>query len=369
MGILKKSLKGILYTFLVLVLLVVSVLLFTNIHPTFGDSPNDESLTKIKNSIHFQNGKFQNLVTTSIMTPSEDDYSITEFLFSPEGKNPEVPLPSVKLNIDNIKNETFTWLGHASVLMKTSNLTILTDPVFHRASPIFIGGEPFSLENPLMLEDLPKIDAIAISHDHYDHLEYQGIKQLANKVDKFFVPLGVKAHVMKWGVNQENITELDWYESAIYKGVEFTLVPARHYSGRGITNGYSTLWGGWVFKSDSQNVFFSGDSGYFDEFKEIGNRYGPFDISFIDAGAYNQSWAHVHMMPEESVQASIDVNSKTYLPIGWARFDLAPHFWDAPIIRATKEAERLGVNITTPLIGQTFSIDNAPKTKWWEPLR
>ena len=208
-----------------------------------------------------------------------------------------------------------------------------------------------------------------ISHDHYDHLEYKGIKKFASKVDQFMVPLGVKAHIVKWGVEEDRITEMDWHESATYRGVDFTLVPSRHFSGRGITNGNSTLWGGWVLKSDAQNVYFSGDSGYFEEFKELGQKYGPFDIGFIDSGAYNESRATVHMMPEQSVQASIDLQASIYLPIGWSRFDLAPHFWDDPIIRATKEAKNKDVMITTPLIGQTFTLDDLPQSKWWEALR
>ena len=210
---------------------------------------------------------------------------------------------------------------------------------------------------------------IVISHDHYDHLEYEGIKDFSVSVGQFFVPLGVKAHVVKWGVDENRIKEMDWYESTSYNGVDFTLVPSRHFSGRGITDSDATLWGGWVVKSADISAYFSGDSGYFEEFKQIGERYGPFDIGFIDSGAYNEAWAYVHMMPRQSVQASIDLQASVYLPIGWSRYDLAPHYWDDPIIRATKEAERREVVITTPLIGQTFTLDELPQNKWWEALR
>jgi len=368
--VLKTVLKVLMYTLLFVVLFVVVAMLYVNIHPTFGASPNAESLEKMQRSKHYFDGKFKNLVPTSTMTSSDEtNDSILDFFFPPEEKNPDRPLPSLKLDKSNITDETFTWLGHASVLMKTGGLTILTDPVYNGASPLPFGLKPFPLDNPFELSDLPSIDVIVISHDHYDHLEYEGITDFASDVGQFIVPLGVKAHVVKWGVDEDKIQELDWYERTTYQGVEFTFVPSRHFSGRGLSDGNSTLWGGWAIKSSTTNVFFSGDSGYFDEFKQIGETYGPFDIGFIDSGAYNEAWATVHMMPEQSVQASIDIQARVYLPIGWSRNDLAPHYWDEPIIRATKAAEMRDVLIATPLIGQTFTLTQIPQSKWWEGMR
>ena len=369
-SVMRKILKVIMYAFAGLICLVIISVLYLYIHPTFGDRPDEESMKKIESSKYYRDGKFHNLVPTPMMTAGEDEsYSILDFFFPPDDKNPDKSLPSAKLDTTQIKNGTFTWMGHASVLTKTAGITILTDPVYHGASPLPVGLKPFELQHPFDLEDLPKINVIVISHDHYDHLEYEGIKEFAGKVDQFFVPLGVRAHVMKWGVDSNKIVEMDWYESTTYKGVEFTLVPSRHFSGRGVSDGHSTLWGGWIFKSDSLSVYFSGDSGYFDEFKDIGTYFGPFDISFIDTGAYDEAWANVHMFPAQSVQASIDLKSKAYLPIGWARFDLAPHYWDDPIIRAVKEADRQNVTIATPLIGQTFTLDELPQEHWWETMR
>lgn len=368
--IIKYTKKTLLWTLTPVLILVVFVALFINLHPTFGDGPNAESLTKISRSKHYHDGHFHNLVKTDLMTESdEESHSIMDYFFPPEDKNPGKPLPSKKLENATIKNGTYTWLGHASILMKTNDLIILTDPVFNRATPLPFGGKPFPIEHPIYIEHLPKVDVVLISHDHYDHLDYKGIKNFAQSVDMFFVPLGVKAHIMKWGVSEDKIVEMDWYENSRYKNTEFTLVPARHFSGRGITDQSSTLWGGWVIKSDSQNVYFSGDSGYFKEFQKIGEKYGPFDIAFIDTGAYNQAWAKVHMMPEESVQASIDLNANVYFPIGWSKFDLAPHMWDDPIIRAVKEATKKNVIIATPLIGETFSIGQLPQEQWWQGLR
>lgn len=363
----KKTLKMILYTILIL---IVGITLFINLHPTFGDSPKQDSLDKMKLSQNYDGKKFHNLVSTKMMTnSSNNDTSIMGYFIPPKDKNPQKPLPSLKFEKENIKEDSFTWLGHSTILMRTSNITIITDPLFNRASPIPIGGKAFDIENPVSIQDLPKIDVVVISHDHYDHLDYKAIKEINQKVDMFYVPLGVKAHLEKWGVEKNKIQEFDWYENMSYKQVNFTFAPSRHFSGRGITNRDSTLWGSWIIKSQTQNIYFSGDSGYYDEFKKIGNEYGPFDISFVECGAYNEGWSQIHMMPEESVQVSIDLKSKVFFPIHWSKFDLAQHNWDEPAIRATNEAKKKNVTYTTPLIGETFTLNNLPQEHWWEELR
>ena len=253
--------------------------------------------------------------------------------------------------------------------MKTSNVTIITDPVFHRASPLsFLGPKPFDMTNIPRIDDLPeKIDVVLITHDHYDHLDYKTIKKIHPKVGKFFVPLGVKSHLIKWGVPQEKIEEIEWYENASYKNTDFTLTPTRHFSGRSLGNRDSTLWGGWIIKSETQNIYISGDGGYSSEFKKIGDKYGPFDIAFVENGAYNIGWKNTHMFPEESVAAAIDVNAKVAMPIHWGKFDLSTHHWLDPINRFTKEAQNKNLTIATPQIGQTFTLNPLiPQTRWWE---
>ena len=255
----------------------------------------------------------------------------------------------------------------------------MTDPVFNRASPLpsfsskskrnFFNGKPFAFENPILIDNLPKVDIVIISHDHYDHLDSKAIKDLSNRVDHFFVPLGVGAHLERWGVNKNIITELDWYDSKNYKNIKFTFAPSLHFSGRGVTNGNSTLWGSWIIKSNKLNAYFSGDGGYSETFKKLGDQYGPFDIAFIENGAYNVDWSNVHMYPDEAVQANIDLKSKVLFPIHWSKFDLSIHPWDEPIIRITKEAEKKNVNIATPMIGEIFDLINLPKTPWWESVR
>ena len=352
------------------VLCVVVSVLFVLYAPVFGGSQSMESLQRINNSRNFVEGKFANQMATSVSTRSPDrKSSIMDWVFQQDDKNPTKPLPSRLFNSSRLTEGKFAWLGHSTLLMKTNSVVMMTDPVFHRASPVPVIGNPFPVQHPISINDLPAVDAVIISHDHYDHLDHQAIRILSKRVDHFFVPLGVRAHLERWGVDSRNITELDWYESEVYRGVRLTLAPARHFSGRGLWDRDSTLWGSWIISSDSLNVYFSGDSGYSDTFKIIGQRYGPFDIAFLENGAYNLDWAQIHLMPEETVQASIDLKARLLFPIHWSKFDLALHPWDEPAIRLTREATIRNVTVASPLIGEVFDVRNYPETRWWESLR
>ena len=352
------------------ILCVVISVLFVLYAPVFGGSQSTESLQRINNSRNFVEGKFANEMATSVSTRSQDrKSSIMDWVFQQDNKNPTKPLPSRPFNSSMLTEGKFAWLGHSTLIMKTNSVVMMTDPVFHRASPVPVIGNPFPVQHPISINDLPAVDAVIISHDHYDHLDHQAIRILSKRVDHFFVPLGVRAHLERWGVDSENITELDWYESEVYRGVRLTLAPARHFSGRGLWDRDSTLWGSWIISSNSLNVYFSGDSGYSDTFKTIGQRYGPFDIAFLENGAYNLDWAQIHLMPEETVQASIDLNARLLFPIHWSKFDLALHPWDEPAIRLTQEAKVRNVTVASPLIGEVFDIGNYPETRWWESLR
>ena len=306
------------FGYTVILCVVVSVL-FVLYAPVFGGSQSPESLGRIKHSRNFVEDKFVNQLATSVSTRSPSTKtSIMDWVFQQDDKNPTEPLPSRILHPDIFTEGKFVWLGHSTLLMKINSVVIMTDPVFNRASPVPVIGSPFAVQNLISIDDLPAVDAVIISHDHYDHLDYQAIKVLSKRVDHFFVPLGVKAHLERWGVASTNISELDWYESKAYRGVRLTLAPARHFSGRGLWDRNSTLWGSWIISSQTLNVYFSGDSGYSDTFKTIGQRYGPFDIAFLENGAYNLDWAQIHMMPEEVVQASIDLNARVLFPIHWS---------------------------------------------------
>jgi len=347
--------------------IVLAGVAFLYFAPTFGGTPAGESLATIEQSDNFTGGEFVNLVETSVDTrePGES-MGIASFIFPPEGKNPTQPVPSERFDKLSLQPGDFVWFGHSTVLFKTGQLTVLIDPVFNRASPVPLGGKPFAMEYTFHSSDIPATDVVLISHDHYDHLDYKAISQLAQTNRLFIVPLGNRAHLIRWGVAADKIIELDWYENHSVADTQFTLTPSRHDGGRGITNRNSTLWGSWVITTELFNVYFSGDSGYFDEFKRIGQRFGPFDIAFIENGAYDKSWSQIHMLPEESVQAAIDLKASAYFPIHWGKFDLAKHQWSEPIERAVKAARENNMPLVSPIIGQQFQLNNLPFNIWWK---
>ena len=374
MPIIFYILTGIKYLFCILIILSFLIFIFLNFSPVFGASPDKNSKIIIENSKNFIAGKFLNLKsdyknTSSFSDSSVKNTTLMSLLSPPKDKNPIAPLPTIQFQGDTLTEGKFVWLGHSTLLMNIEGLIVMTDPVFNRASPVPIFGKPFAYEQPINIGDLPKVDVVIISHDHYDHLDAKAIKDLSQSVDRFLVPLGVKAHLERWGVDANRINELDWHDSENYKNIKFTLTPAQHFSGRGLTNRNSTLWGSWIVSSERIRAYFSGDGGYSETFKELGERYGPFDIAFIENGAYNTDWSQVHMFPHETVQANIDLKSNVLFPIHWSKFDLAFHPWDEPIIRITKEAKKRNINIASPMIGEVFDLTNLPKNPWWEALR
>ena len=288
-----------------------------------------------------------------------------------EESAPKKPIPVQRITNAQLNDETYDViyrLGHSSVLLKLDGQWILTDPVFSdRASPVQWAGPKRFHQPPVSISELPVIDIVLISHDHYDHLDKAAVKQLAEKVNHFLVPLKVGELMIKWGIPEEKIQELKWWESTERNSIEFIFTPTQHFSGRGLKDRNNTLWGSWVIRGNTKSLYFSGDSGYFSGFKEIGDRYGPFDLTMIETGAYSKLWSEIHMFPRESVQAHIDLKGKVMMPIHNSTFDLSLHRWFEPLDKVTNIAQSLGVTIATPKIGERMEIGGAyTSVKWWE---
>jgi len=314
---------------------------------------------------------------TEVSTLALKEYPkmIWQFFFERGEKFPEGVLPQQKLNISKMFQENgeegglkAAWLGHSSLLINIDGFSVLTDPVFEKkVSPI--GPSRFNPELPFELAALEAVDLVLISHNHYDHLNKYSIKKLADKARMFVVPLGVGDTLVKWGVSSDKVFELDWWQEVeTFNGLEIIATPTQHFSGRGLFDRNKTLWASFVIRTQKHSVFFSGDSGYFYGFREIGQKYGPFDVAFLECGAYNERWKDVHMMPEETVQAFLDLGGKVLQPIHWATFNLALHPWYEPIERVTSEAWNKSVHISAPMMGELVDYRQPIVTEfWWHP--
>ena len=272
----------------------------------------------------------------------------------------------------NLKDDKYkiAWLGHSAFIININEKIILLDPMFgSHAAPIPIPSlRRYNKTLPIVLDSLINIDVVVISHDHYDHLDYSTITKIKDNVNIFVVPYGIGNHLRKWNVKDEKIIELNWNEAFETNNIEFTCLPARHFSGRGPLNRNSTLWSSWAIKSSAVKIYFSGDSGYGKHFKEIGNNHGPFNISLIDCGQYNKAWKHSHMFPSDAVIAAKDLGTEFFMPIHWGVFTLAMHPWDEPAIKSIQLSNKVGLKYFTPKIGEVVSEErlNGEFISWWE---
>ncbi len=330
---------------------------------------------KMSTSPQYNNGKFVNKLPMS-----EDDFGVLDFLdmmhkfFSgSEVREPQQPVKIYPLTAQELAGPVnpdlgVRWLGHSTLIIEIEGKRILTDPVWSkRVSPVkFIGPKRFY--KPLVaIEDLPELDAIILSHDHYDHLDKPSIKKLNQLEVHFYVPLGLGEHLQAWGVAAEKIHEFDWWESVDIGGVVLHCTPARHFSGRGVLDRNHTLWSSWSIVGQKRRLFFSGDSGLFPGFSEIGDRLGPFDITLMESGAYNTKWPDVHMGPEQAVIAHRALRGKMMIPIHWGLFNLAYHSWTEPAERLRIIATRDGESIAFPRPGQEVLLGSKIPTKQWWP--
>jgi L-ascorbate metabolism protein UlaG (beta-lactamase superfamily) len=366
--------ESMLITGIIILIIIAAVILFTN-GAAFGSLPSGDSLKKIQLSPNFRDGQVQNLSHTPSLTEGASFSGVLkEFLFDKsKQKTPPAPLPSKKtdlLHLDRDKN-ILVWFGHSSYFMQIDGKKILVDPVFSgHASPLNFTTKSFKGSDIYVASDLPDLDYLFISHDHWDHLDYKTILQLKPKVKRIITGLGVAAHLEFWGFDRNKIEEMDWNEQInLDEGFTVNTVSARHFSGRGLKRNRS-LWTSFIFTTPHKRIFIGGDSGYDHHFAEIGKRFGPFDLAILEDGQYNKNWKYIHMMPEETVQAAIDLEAKKLLPVHWAKFSLSLHAWDEPIIRVKKEAALKNMPLLHPMIGESVDLDaNQVFSAWWEGIQ
>ncbi|MCA6074671.1 MBL fold metallo-hydrolase [Fulvivirga sedimenti] len=338
----------------------------------FGGKITQELKERYSKSDNWSENKFQNLVKTTMDVNIQTLPKILyRQFFETAGREPGSPLPIQPFRASEFLTPTetpkFIWYGHSVLLMQVSGKTILIDPMFgSNASPIApFATKRFSAGSLEIIDSLPEIDLVLLTHDHYDHLDLDSMHRLIPKVKHFYTALGVGRHLKYWGVQGKNITEFDWWDQEIFHEIQITFTPSRHFSGRGLTDRAKSLWGGWVLKENGSSIYFSGDGGYGDHFKEVGSRLGPFDIGFMECGQYNEHWRQIHMFPEEAVQAGLDSGVKRAVPVHWGAFSLAQHTWKDPAERFVQAAMEQNLKFLTPRLGEQFNLETSPGAHWW----
>jgi L-ascorbate metabolism protein UlaG (beta-lactamase superfamily) len=392
--------------------------------PVFGKNPSGDRLTRVQQSAHYSNSAFQNQTLTEVTLKGVSFFKmLKEYRNRPKDTAPPRPLPSVRTDLRTLPSDhpVIVWFGHSSYLVKVGGFHILVDPVFSgNASPVSFFAGAFPGADAYGVKDMPPIDLLLLTHDHYDHLDYKTVVQLAPAVRHICTSLGVGSHLEYWGIPADKITELDWGEgctidlktSRVTDGpslvtgppapghLTLTATPARHFSGRGLKRG-QTLWSSFVLKTGAADgggdrgtvgaagggndstpgaadgmraysLFLGGDSGYDTHFRDIGRAYGPFDIAILECGQYGVNWPYIHMMPEQTLAAAMDLGAKYLLPVHWGKFTLSLHPWNEPIRRlmaaaATAAAGGNALPLTTPRIGEPVILDESyPQEKWWD---
>jgi L-ascorbate metabolism protein UlaG (beta-lactamase superfamily) len=371
-----RVLLGIFATVLVIVVVLIGS---TGWLDALGAAPEGERLARIRRSPNYRDGAFRNPDSTSLGAPGSTWKMIRQWLGGREQRVPPAPMPIVSLTGADFAQPPAsglraTWLGHSTILVEIDGARLVFDPVWaRRASPSSLIGPKRFHAPPLPLDQLPPLDAIVASHDHYDHLDRGVVRALARSAAqsraRFVVPLGVGAHLERWGVAADRITELDWSESITVGPIRLTATPARHFSGRGLTDRDHTLWASWSVTGPRHRVFHSGDTGPFAGFADVGAALGPFDLTFIKIGAYGETWPDIHLTPEQAVDVHAMVRGKMLLPMHWGTFNMAFHAWDEPAERVVAAAGT-STRLIMPRPGESVEPATArPVEPWWRAVR
>lgn len=370
-----KVIKRILLTILILVGISLISGYFIMKQKKFGKAPSGARLERVQKSPHYKNGRFNNLNPTPQLA---EDTSMPEvmwrFLFSKEKrKTPEHAFNFTKTDLKNLdpNENVYVWMGHSSYYFQLDGKKILVDPVLSGyASPFSFTTKAFKGSDLYKPQDIPDLDYLIITHDHWDHLDYETVKQLFPRTKQIITGLGTGEHLEFWGYNPKNIVELDWFESAdLGKGFKVNAQPARHFSGRGLKRDQA-IWASFVFESPTQKIYIGGDSGYDTHFKKIGEKFGSLDLVILETGQYNKDWRYIHMMPGEEHKAMKDLNAKRMIPVHNSKFALAVHPWDEPLTKMA-EMNTENLRILYPKIGEKVNWTDDIKIyeKWWESYK
>lgn len=338
----------------------------------YGQYPDADRKAYFNTLSNYKNRQFQNLIATPALVEGASMMRVLwDFLGRHPYTTPDKLIPFVETDLKNLKPDenVLVWFGHSSYFIQVDGKRLLTDPVFSgNASPIRGSVKAFPGANHYQAGDMPQIDILFISHDHWDHLDYATIKQLKQQVGKVICGLGVAQHFEYWGWEKDRLIEKNWYESVdLGDGFKVTLTPARHFSGRLLSRNIS-LWTSFVLQTPSKKIFLGGDSGYGPQFKEIGAQFGPFDLAILECGQYNEKWPYIHSLPAEVVKEAQELKASNFIPVHNSKFKLAQHPWYEPLAQVTSFAAAADFPVTTPKIGEKVDLNLLGKVweKWWE---
>jgi len=357
---------------LLIIVATFSILLIIFLRqPQFGKLPAGERLQRIQKSPNYKNGQFRNINPTPDLAEGTSYFTVMKYFIFNKNKRsrPESVLPSVKTNLHTLdpKKNVLVWFGHSSYFMQIDGKKILVDPVLcGYASPVNFTTRSYPGTDVYTPEDIPQIDYLFLSHDHWDHLDYKTVKELKPKVGKVITALGVGAHLERWGYEKNKVIETDWNEEVMLgNGFVVNTIPARHFSGRGLIR-QKSLWISFVLRTPTLTLFIGGDSGYDSHFATAGIVYGPFDLAILECGQYDYYWKYIHMMPHEVVQATIDLKAKKLMPVHWGKFSLANHAWDDPIRQISELSKSKNIPLLTPMIGEEADLNSSSLSReWW----
>jgi len=350
-----KILKNIMIWIVAIIgVLVVATVIVIN-QPQFARNPRGARLERIKKSPQWRDGQFRNAHKTERITGDHNFFSaMYKFFTNDTESTPKEPMPAVKRDLKNLdpNRNVVVWFGHSSYLLQVGGKRILVDPVFYTGAPFSFAIKPFPGTDIYKPSDMPEIDYLVITHNHYDHLNYKTVKELLPKVKHVVCTLGVGENMEYWGYQPEKITELDWWEKQSFDdGLTFTSTPTRHFSGRSLSDSGQMLWGAFVLQHDSTNIYIGGDSGYDDHYKTVGERFGHIDLAFVENGQYNLDWRYIHTLPEFLVQKCQELNAKHVISVHHGKFALANHTWDEPY-RNINSMRKHGINMLDVMMGE-----------------